>query len=1775
MMQRFTKGLSRDTRPQDQPPGTYVFGKNGFRDLRGVLSNEKGLLPSSAVIPYIPIGLIETDDKPVIFSTDNEFSAIGFFDQDTDSYLPIVNDKDLPYKLGFNTSYYIKGEAQRNYKGDLVVSFTDKHTFPKYMNCTNPDLSSLDAFRLFPLADTPTLDIQQEDGGSLYPGAYYTLVKLLKYDGTETTYITMSDVVIISGTAGTSSGKGLLIKLTDLDPTYDQVQLAFISKTSGVTSAFTMDPVQIGNGNSAIISYTGNNVTYPLTLEEVLIAPAVYSKVATLTQLNDVLYIAGLYRDPEQSMQKYANLVKVRFKSKLISVSPVDPDHASGKIRSFMHQEVYALYIRYSKRGNQGWTPLYALIGTEPTGADLNTSSEGTTGGLTAKKFQVEDTIHSYDVAGKAGECGVWQNATELYPDTEDFNSSDIGGRNLRNQPVLHFRMPSIAWCKSTFYANESEYGRTKLDLLGLEISNVIIPASMTNVLDGGYEIYYAKRTPGNSTVVGQSLLLHGGRKANNSYVINSPDANYLTTGGNWGAMMDFSGTGRERPIGVDRQLLRFHSFDMLYNRPQVSPAFIAPQLKFRRLNIPATGGMIEDFTFDGGRANAPVVYLIDYMEKGTPPTVVGAGNRIRKISNGQYVPNNLSSGKWNNQLAETAYGANIAGSPLIQPSELSTHRIFTGAAAMRPQDAVQSETTFLTNLMNLPQSLYLPFNAQPTVRAGIRATGTQTFWGGDTFVSEYTFHTYGWHDSEDDGYSPQGSGAHKEFGGIRVVRRTIVESASNIYARFEVPGNVYSKWYPHDPLVPNEPTNYVSLFSRKSDPNQFGYNRDSNAVNDLISADIFNPFKEQITDFPFRIHRGGKLNRQLKRKSWRTFIPLDFYEMQKDKGPIVNLEGMDDMLLIHCRNALFYTQDKAKLNQTGVDITLGTGDIFQFEPQEALPSKLGYGGTQHDLACVKTPAGYVFLDARTGQIFIFKKELKLMNELLNRFLEEHTKVKENNVFTGNGVTIGYDPEYKRILFSLKRQVPRDDVPVRDWEPTPEFVQSLVPGISLVRKDGRIQRFLGLNTTAYNCPSPAPIDVPNITVTIPETTPVGTIIATVIGASVKPISYYIMTGNTDNTFELEAATGKLKVVNSGGIDYDQGRTQLILHCIGVNTDGISDPFTITVNITQINEPPVSGDQQFDILENYTNSQLVGYVTAQDPEQAPLTYAIISGNEDGTFAINGTNGAITIADADDLSAMDRPMYLLGVSVSDGTHVVNINVTINVAEVEEPPVLNSASINIDDTLPSGAEVFKFTAVDPDGNIARYEIVNESHPGEFELNPFTGSLTLVDNANLNAQTKPQYTLEVRVIDTADNEATGTLTINVKYDVSTLSFRPGAGACSGACPSGYELTPDGQFCEKFTEVAATPPTGGTPVTVAASTNGAYSNFGILLYAPGYGDNGVGVIQQWINSAPWNNPTNNLINGPLNRCGVWGATTIPDNEPIGFSVPVYLATAKTYYVAVAGDNKCRIAVDGEVIIDQDPNAIRSSIITQLPAFTGNDTSLAFKCWHVYPVHLPAGTHFIGLEGVNFGGAAGFGAEIYDNTPAELLAAQLHPSYVSNPNSFPLNQNHYANLNLVFSTRSARGGTFSSGLSAGYSCPVGFGMDTTNNPPTCVMIERIPGSARVWSTTVVKSLRNNADVQSFINSAGQTFQGIPVPVYPTVNNHVDCGGTQQLFLNTPISVSVQKNNCPDGLGSIVKYSVPGGKYYSLISQADAQAQAQADLDTNKQAYANAIGYCLQ
>ncbi|NOY62254.1 MAG: cadherin repeat domain-containing protein [Gammaproteobacteria bacterium] len=257
------------------------------------------------------------------------------------------------------------------------------------------------------------------------------------------------------------------------------------------------------------------------------------------------------------------------------------------------------------------------------------------------------------------------------------------------------------------------------------------------------------------------------------------------------------------------------------------------------------------------------------------------------------------------------------------------------------------------------------------------------------------------------------------------------------------------------------------------------------------------------------------------------------------------------------------------------------------------------------------------------------------------------------------------------------------------------------------------------------------------------------------------LSYTITAGNTGGVFTINGASGEISVVNNNNLDFE---TTPIYTLTVQASDGIlTDTGVVTINVTGVNEAPLVGDQFIgSVAENAPNGSVAGVVSASDPENDTLSYAITGGNDAGIFVINSTSGEISVANNSTLDFENLPSHVLTVEVSDGTLTQSATVTIGVSDVNEAPQIADQSLSVAEAAANGAVVGQVSASDPDGSVLSYTITAGNDAGIFMIDSATGRITVADGTTLDVQVTPSYALTVSVADGEFSDA-ATVTINV----------------------------------------------------------------------------------------------------------------------------------------------------------------------------------------------------------------------------------------------------------------------------------------------------------------------------------------------------------------------------------------------------------------------------
>jgi len=306
---------------------------------------------------------------------------------------------------------------------------------------------------------------------------------------------------------------------------------------------------------------------------------------------------------------------------------------------------------------------------------------------------------------------------------------------------------------------------------------------------------------------------------------------------------------------------------------------------------------------------------------------------------------------------------------------------------------------------------------------------------------------------------------------------------------------------------------------------------------------------------------------------------------------------------------------------------------------------------------------------------------------------------------------------------------------------------------------------------------------------------------------------------------------------------------------------------------------------------------------------------------------------------------------------------------------------------------------------------------------------------------------------------------------DITIVVTGTSTGYTAGYCIAPLSLTPAEDGCELVETTGATlETTQFTAYTGNKETD--YAAFGAKWYSIDLNTSdlpykivGSSYILQDDSGTPvptLSTSTNDLwdsngttTKGRLNHCSIWAtpgapAANPPYNDWIGFSYCLDISEGGTYCIGIGADNNSRFYLDGELLFTS--------------AGMTNNGNYDLTIWKVFEITLTSGEHIIAMEGKNDGSEAGFGAELYDATAAELTAmtgtTELDPVILFSTKDY---RSDVVPGNYLFDFGEVGGSPI------GYTCPPDYvyasGGGGCYAVPTCVKVTSAPLSYDITATT--------------------------------------------------------------------------------------------------------------
>lgn len=195
-----------------------------------------------------------------------------------------------------------------------------------------------------------------------------------------------------------------------------------------------------------------------------------------------------------------------------------------------------------------------------------------------------------------------------------------------------------------------------------------------------------------------------------------------------------------------------------------------------------------------------------------------------------------------------------------------------------------------------------------------------------------------------------------------------------------------------------------------------YAYNRD---LNRLFMGKTYFPLpanwnycEDCSAKFPNRIIWSAASFSEDKSDFFQTYLANNFTSV--GTSPITALNYSSNRLLVRTTKSMFVMSPNPQEINTDVStLYIGTGDFLSIPPQEIRKVDYGFGGGKGTKDFIATEFGFVTVDDRIGQIFLFSeglKELTDINSGCNQWFKEYLPTIKGHVL------LGYDPQFKRLM---------------------------------------------------------------------------------------------------------------------------------------------------------------------------------------------------------------------------------------------------------------------------------------------------------------------------------------------------------------------------------------------------------------------------------------------------------------------------------------------------------------------------------------------------------------------------------------------------------------------------------------------------------------------------------------------------------------------------------------------------------------------------------------
>ena len=447
----------------------------------------------------------------------------------------IVTSVIIEDVLAFSRDHHIDAQARKNYKGEIVIYFTDDLNIPRRLNTTDyVDLNNFDnTTKLFLNPNLPRIaGVSVSEGGGLTTGLYKFAARLGTADGNVTTFSQISQgiPVVDDGAAGgeaqydgappqTPSGKSININISNIDTTYAFIEIAVITYLGeeNLLSSHIVAKLNITSTGILFNYYSETQILEEVLLDALIQDSIEYSTAKNILQKDNHLFLSNLttkdFSFIDDEMTEIANSITAHWFVK----SEIQGPETTNKVIATDQFNVDEDWYQQGFLSHDGEGYMFDSLNVEviPDTTFKNYNHPSYT--YLYKGYQ-RDEVYSFAIV-PIFKGGVYGTAYHIPGDitnpTDQGKEGQQGTDRLRgwvnSDGTVHHRMPSTEFTKAidvnTLLVSDPPTIQVTFNILGVEFRNVDLQTTLLSPLLEGYVIVRQRRNrPGNGIVVTQGI---------------------------------------------------------------------------------------------------------------------------------------------------------------------------------------------------------------------------------------------------------------------------------------------------------------------------------------------------------------------------------------------------------------------------------------------------------------------------------------------------------------------------------------------------------------------------------------------------------------------------------------------------------------------------------------------------------------------------------------------------------------------------------------------------------------------------------------------------------------------------------------------------------------------------------------------------------------------------------------------------------------------------------------------------------------------------------------------------------------------------------------------------------------------------------------------------------------------------------------------------------------------------------------------------------------------